>query len=132
MIGSRSTFCKAIGCLASLRVAACLGATLAEDAASTEFSRFTNGLREAVFLTGLGSAAGAAAFVIAARALVVLGVGGSTVAAVLVRAEARVAAVDFAAIFLQARVFNVCNDNLKTLCKVRVPRDKRVLDVSYC
>ena len=94
MIGSRSTSCRAVGCLASLRVAACLGATVfVGGAGSIEFSRFTRGLREAVFLTVLESATGTsrvAAFVVAERALVVLAVGGSTAAAVLVREDALV------------------------------------------
>jgi hypothetical protein len=96
MIGSRSPFCKTIGCLASLRVAACFGATLVEDPTSTEFSRFINGLREAVFLIGLLSATGGSsvAFVVAARALVVLVmVGSAEVAVIFARADARVAAI---------------------------------------
>jgi hypothetical protein len=94
-------------------MAACLGATFDEDATSTEFSRFNKGLRKAVFLAVLVSATGAsrvAAFVIAARALVVLVVGGSTVVTAFVRADARVAAVGFDAIVLQARAFKVRND----------------------
>lgn len=82
-------------------MAACLEVTFAEDATSTEFSRFTNGFREAVFLTVLASATGTSSMVdlvVAARALVVLVVVGSTV-----RAEARVATVGFGVIALEAR-----------------------------
>jgi len=74
-----------------------LGAAFVEDATSAEFSRFTNGLREAIFLVS-GTGASSVAFVVAARALVVLAVGGATV---FVRVEARVPAVGFAAIVLQ-------------------------------
>jgi hypothetical protein len=105
-MGSRSTFCNAeVGCLVSLRVAADFGAAFAGGATSTELSRFSSGLREAVFLRVWVSAAGAsrtAAFVVAARALVVLVVGGAAVAAAFVRVETRVEVAGFGAMNVQS------------------------------
>lgn len=94
-----------------------------EAVASTEFSRFTNGFREVVFLTGLVSATGTSsvAFVVAARALVVLAAVGSTAAAVFVREEARVAVVGFVVIV----EFNDLSLQ-DFLCKAHVARDRWV------
>jgi hypothetical protein len=103
-MGSRSTPCKAVGCLISLRVAADFGAAFVGGATSTEFSRFSSGLRNAVFLTvwvGAKGASSTVAFVVAARALVVLVAGGSAVAAACVRVETRCVVAGFGAISLE-------------------------------
>ena len=104
MIGSRAASSKVFGCLVGLRVVVCLGAVLVEEVVTSEFSRFTRGLRDAGFLTVLATGGSmVAAFVVAARDRVVLVEAGATVVGIFVRVEARVAAVAFAAILWKFR-----------------------------
>lgn len=101
MMASRSARSLAACFATAFRVVVALGAAfVAATGASFAFSLVKRGfLATAFFVVAATGGAGADAFVVAARALVVLvGAGGGTVGAVLVREEARVAAVGLDAI----------------------------------